>query len=190
MAGVAGPMLRYERSAAVRLLTGLMMGELAAGMLLAVPAYLLGQAAHAALPGEARLWLVVGACVIFGVADLANRTPHTWRQVPQRLIWQLGPGRRGLAWGFDLGLLVTTQKVVSLIWVAVIASVLLDPAGAAVLMLWLALLSWLTVVAASLRRPATGPRRPLAPVWRRVRFGSGAVMVILGAVTAIGAWPG
>jgi hypothetical protein len=109
MAGVAGPMLRTRRGAGTRLLAGLLAGELAAGAVLAGPAFLLGTALRGALPLQARLCAIAALCVLFAVADLANRTPQVQRQVPESLIWRLPPGTLGLAWGFDLGLLVTTQ---------------------------------------------------------------------------------
>ena len=189
MAGVAGPLLRSNRTAGLRLLLGLLCGELAAGVLLAVPAYLLSRGLHAVLPEPARLWLLAGLCAGFAVADLANRTPHIWRQVPQRLIYRLQPGALGLAWGADLGLLFTTQKAVSMIWVGLVAAVLLDPATAAWLTILVALLAGLGVTAQSIwHRPH---RRPVSAWGRRVRVtraASGAIILALALSAVVQAW--
>lgn len=194
MAGVAGPMLRrrggrHGRGAGTRLLVGLLVGELAAGILLAVPAFLLGTGLRAALPLQARLGVVAALCVLFAGADLANRTPQLQRQVPESLIWRLPTGTLGLAWGFDLGLLFTTQKAVSLIWVAIAATVLLSPTAAAVVLIGTPALAGLTVIALSLARPPGGYRLAIwGPGMRLARRGSGVVIAALGVLTAVQAW--
>src|ERR1022692_1131729 len=131
MAGVAGPMFRTSRSAGARFLAGLLAGEVAAAALIAVPFFVTGEAIKTVLAAPTRLWAVAVICALLGAADLANRTPRVQRQVPETLIRRLPPAALGLAWGFDLGLLFTTQKAVSLIWAAIAAIVLLDPAMAA-----------------------------------------------------------
>jgi hypothetical protein len=189
MAGVAGPMLRHRRGAGVRLLAGLLAGEIAAGALLAVPAFLLGEGLHAVLGLQARLWTLAALCVFFGVADLANRTPRMWRQVPEHLIDRLPPGTLGLAWGFDLGLLFTTQKATSLIWVAIAAAVLLDPPLAAALIVGIAVLASMAVVAYSLWwRPGAGHPAAWALRGGQVRHASGVAILILFGLTAVQAW--
>jgi hypothetical protein len=190
MAGVAGPRLRAERREAVRLLAGLVLGRLAGGVVLAVPAYLLARATHAALDTSTRLWLAAGACVVFAVFDLADRTPHPWRQVPQTLVHRLPPGALGVAWGVDLGLLFTTQKVASLIWVSLAGSVLLDPATAAAVPVVAAGLAGLGEVALSVAGPRWyGARSRLARLPRRhVRWASGLVLLAVFAATAAQAW--
>ena len=187
MAGVAGPMLRSDRRAGVRLLAGLLAGQAAGGVLLAVPAYLLSMATQALVPFAARLWALAVSCAVFAVADLMNRTPHVWRQVPQALVYRLPPGKLGLVWGFDLGLLFTTQKVVSLIWVAIAAGILLAPASAAGIVIGAALLGGVAVMAASIAYRPEVHWRPLGML-RRLRWGSGAATVALCFVTAVQAW--
>lgn len=189
MAGVAGPMLRHTRGAGVRLLAGLLVGEIAAGVLLAVPAFLLGEGLRAILGLQSRLWALAALCVFFGVADLANRTPRMWRQVPEDLINRLPPGSLGLAWGFDLGLLFTTQKATSLIWVAITAGILLDPALAAALLVGIAVAASMAVVAYSLWwQPGAGRSAAWALRARRVRHGSGVATLVLFVLTAVQAW--
>lgn len=189
MAGVSGPMLRRSRGAGVRLLAGLLVGEIAAGALLAVPAFLLGEGLRAILGLPARLWLLAALCVFFGLADLSGRTPRMWRQVPEDLINRLPPGSLGLAWGFDLGLLFTTQKATSLIWVAIAAGILLDPPVAGALLVGIAVAASMAVAAYSLYwRPGAG--RPAAwALWsRQVRHGSGVAILFLFVLTAVQAW--
>jgi Na+/phosphate symporter len=144
---------------------------------------------HAVLGLPARLWLLAAVCVFFGIADVAGRTPRMWRQVPEDLINSLPPGSLGLAWGFDLGLLFTTQKATSLIWVAIAAGVLLDPPLAAALLVGIAVAASMAVAVYSLYwRPGAG--RPSAwALWaRQVRHGSGVAILILFVLTAVQAW--
>jgi|SRR5579859_1141685 len=189
MAGVAGPMLHSRRGAGARLLIGLLLGEIAGGLVLALPAFLLGEGLRAALGLQARLWLVAAVCLLFGVADLADRTPHVWRQVPQDLIGKLPPGSLGLVWGLDLGLLFTTQKAVSLIWVAMAATVLLDPPLAAAVVVGTAIVAGTAVMAYSLWwRPGAGHLSSWRLRARQVRHGSGVAILVLFALTAVQAW--
>jgi hypothetical protein len=190
MAGVAGPMLRESRGRGARFLAGLLVGGVAAGIVLAIPVYLLGQFAQTAVPLRGRLLGVAAICVLLGIADLRNRTPHVWRQVPQRLVHVLPPATLGLAWGFDLGLLFTTQKVVSLIWVAVAAVMLLDPTLAAGALVVIAVVSTLAIAGWSVAgRSRTSPVTRWERLGqRRVRQASGVAMLILFALTAVQAW--
>lgn len=191
MAGVAGPMLRYNRRGGLRFLIGLTVGGAAAGIVLAVPAYLIGNLVQAVLSLPVRLWLLAALCLLLGVADLANRTPHAWRQVPQRMVHTLPPGALGAVWGFDLGLLFTTQKVASLIWVAVAATVLLDPAAAAAVLVTIAVLSSLTVAALSALQATPRPVTKGERQWvRRIRGTSGMGLMILVVLTSAQAWQG
>lgn len=189
MAGVAGPMLRNSRATGARFLAGLLVGEIAAGALLAVPAFLLGEGLRIILAPQARLWAVAAICVVFGLADLANRTPRVNRQVPEELIRRLPAGSLGLAWGFDLGLLFTTQKAVSLIWVAIAAAILLDPPVAAALIVGIAVAASMTVIAISIwRRPGVDRLSGWGLRVRLARQGSGAAILGLFVLTAVQAW--
>lgn len=188
MAGVSGPMMRRRPADGARFLTGLAVGGVLSGLLVALLLYVAGRGLHAALPETPRTFALAAAALGFGIADLAGRTPHVWRQVPQVLVHRLAPGFRGVVWGFDLGLLVTTQKAVSLVWVAIAAVVLLDPWTAAPVMVGLALLSNLSVALWSLSfTPAMtdmGTRRER--LWlRSVRALSGTALVALAAVTVV-----
>jgi hypothetical protein len=118
-------MIRRERRAGWRFIAGFG-GGLAAGTAVLAGPLLLLVAAAGALPEPVRLASQVVLVVGFGVADLLNRTPHVWRQVPQRFARELNqqPGRLGLVWAFDLGLLVTTQKTTSLLWIGLAGAIL------------------------------------------------------------------
>ena len=157
MAGVAGPMLRYDRRGAVRFLAGLLVGGLAGSVVLAVPFYVLGQLAELLLATQLR-WLLFGLiAAAAGVADLTLRTPHVQRQVPQALVRTMKPGVLGLVWGADLAMLFTTQKTTSLLWAALAGIVLVAPGWAPVILpaSWVA--AWLAMVVLSVRRPTLVP---------------------------------
>jgi hypothetical protein len=183
MAGVAGPMMHRTRSRGARFLAGLTVGGAVGGLALSLPVYLLGMLASV-LPSGVRAGLLAAACIGFGLADLRGRTPHVWRQVPQAFVRSLPPGRLGLVWGFDLGLLVTTQKTTSLIWVAGAAVVLLRPDLAAA-----ALAAIATVAAAAITvNTLTGllPQGREALTWSRpARWVSGAVILAMPALLLV-----
>lgn len=191
MAGVAGPMLQRSRVRAARFLTGLAVGGVGAGLVLAVPVYLAGQLAGRLLPVPARAGLVAGLCLAFGLADLFGRTPHVWRQVPQQFIRRLPPGTLGLTWGFDLGLLVTTQKTSSLLWLSIAAVALLDPALAPAALAGFSLVATAAVVVLSVTTWKAVWEGKLGWAWiRRTRRVTGATMLATGLgmvlVSAIG----
>lgn len=182
MAGVAGPMLRTHPAAAFRFLVGFTAGAAIGGLVLALGALLLGRALHTVLTGEARIAIVATLCGLLGLADLLNRTPHIWRQVPQALARSLPPGFLGVVWGIDIGLLFTTQKTSSLIWVAISAVVLLHPAGAPALLVAMALVTSLAIGVGSVGGPSIilnhGTRRDR--IWlRAMRVCSASLLLAL-----------
>jgi hypothetical protein len=189
MAGVAGPMLRYDRAAAVRFLLGLLIGGLVGSLVLAVPVYLSGRLVAASLTGPAR-WVVFGVVVVlFGVLDLSQRTPHVQRQVPQRLFRLLPPGRLGVVWGVDLALLVTTQKTTSLLWVTLAGLMLVAPAVAPVILIMAWVAAWLAIVFLAIRRPTLVSIGEERLAWqdlvRILRRSSGTILL---ATALIGSW--
>jgi hypothetical protein len=182
MAGVASPMMRHSRSDGTRFLAGLLAGGVAGAGVLALPVYLLGRLLGP-LPDRAALAAVV--LVLLGVADLRQRTPHVWRQVPQNLWHKLSPGWLGVVWGFDLALLFTTQKTTSLIWASLAGLVLLQPTLAAVALISISVTSTVLVIVSTIRAGAT--ERTEAGwsgkvVWR-IRRASGLFIL----ATAVGA---
>ncbi|MEU8124205.1 hypothetical protein AB0C21_36300 [Spirillospora sp. NPDC049024] len=188
MAGVSGPLIRRRPADGARFLAGLALGGVLSGLLVALLLYVVGRGVHEAVPETPRALALAAVALGFGIADLAGRTPHVWRQVPQVLVHRLAPGFRGVVWGFDLGLLVTTQKAVSLVWVTIAAVVLLDPWMAAPVMIGMALLSNVGVVLWSLRfTPAMtdmGTRRER--LWlRSIRALSGTALVTLAVATIV-----
>ena len=185
MAGVAGPMLRHARARGIRFLAGLLAGGVAAGLILALPVFLIGSVA-ANLPETARLLVLAAICLALGLTDLFQRTPQVWRQVPQALIRTLSPGPLGVAWGFDLGLLFTTQKTTSLIWVALAGLVLQQPQAALTALVGISAVATMAIVAAS---HANGVDARINPHWsrgwtRQLRRISGTVIVALAVATA------
>ena len=125
MAGVAGPMLRQDKVRGARFLLGMLVGGLLASSALTLVIAEVGRLLS--VFSETDRSVVAGGIVVgLGVADWTNHTPHVWRQVPQALVRRYSPGRLGLVWGFDLSLLVTTQKSTSLIWAALAGVLLVD----------------------------------------------------------------
>jgi hypothetical protein len=188
MAGVAGPMLRESRRDGIRFLLGLSAGAVAGGLMISLVALVAGTLATSAVGTQPRLLLLAALCVAMGAADLTNRTPHVWRQVPQALARALPPGSLGTTWGFDIGLLFTTQKVASLIWAALAAAVLIEPIAAPVLLVGVAILMSGTIAVRSTIDDggvlAHGSRRDRQ--WTRsLRAASGAGLLVLAATTAI-----
>ncbi len=128
MVGVSGPMLADSAVAGRRFLIGLALGSLAGSVLLASVGVVAGLGFDEfAVPTDARRIALVALVAVLGLADVLNRTPQVWRQVPQRLVRELTPGMLGTVWGFDLGLIVTTKKVTSLWWIAIIGLILINP---------------------------------------------------------------
>jgi hypothetical protein len=185
-------MLRDRRRRGLRFLAGLIVGGAAGGIALAIPAYLIGTALHAVVPPTLRTWVLVLVCVGFGVADLLNRTPHVWRQVPQQLVQRFPPGALGLTWGFDLGLLFTTQKATSLIWISVAAVTLLQPGLVGLVLVGIAVLASLAVLVGSTSertaRWLVMKRKPR--LVQHLRQVTGVSMVLLAVLTAVSVWVG
>jgi len=139
-------MLKRSKRQGIRFLAGLAAGGVAAALVLSLLVYVTGILALSLLPLRARLLMVSAIAVSLGIADVMHRTPHIWRQVPQRLVRLLPPGTLGLVWGLDLGLLFSTQKTTSLIWVAIAAALILAPSSAVIVLVGIAL-TLATVVA-------------------------------------------
>lgn len=188
MAGVASPMLRRSVAEGTRFLAGLAFGGVIAGVVLAIPLYLAGAVIEDLIAEEWRLALVIAFAVLLGILDLMNRTPHIWRQVPQRLVRTLPPGTLGVVWGIDLGLLFTTQKTTSLVWLAAIGVVFLTPGSAPLVLMVMTLTVTLVVTLWSLTRRATENGQRKDRVWVvRVRRVTGAAMLTLAGILLVAA---
>lgn len=188
MAGVAVPMIQEQIKTAVRFLAGLAIGVLASSFVLGLCILVVGSALHALLPLSIRVGLLAVLCAVMGTADIFNRTPHVWRQVPQALVRRLSPGFLGVAWGADLGLLFTTQKAASLIWAAIGGALLLYPQDGIALLLIIGLLNSATIVLRSSwikgERLSHGTRRDRR--WlRRLRTASGSLLLAACAFTVV-----
>lgn len=136
MVGVSNPIMRRDRGEGWRFIAGFGAGLAVATALLSGPLLLLSAAARLA-PPLVRAAILVVLVVALAIADLLNRTPHVWRQVPQRLARELNdqPGRLGFIWAVDLGLLITTQKTTSLLWIGLAGAILTGTPATAVLTL-------------------------------------------------------
>jgi hypothetical protein len=184
MAGVAGPMLRRDSAQGTRFLLGLLAGGLAASAAWAVMVYAAGTPLSHAVPVRYREYVAALVITGLGLADLVGRTPHTGRQVPQRFFHLFPPGRLGLVWGFDLSLLVTTQKTTSLTWAALTGLVLLVPSAAVPVLLTMTVIGILAVAARSLRKPSViGDRGK--PWFAQLRRAAGLALLVLAAVIAL-----
>jgi hypothetical protein len=178
-------MLRARTADGARFLAGLAAGSIVGGLLLALTVFTLGQLVRDVLPPDGRVTVLIAVACLLGVADLVNRTPHVWRQVPQRLIHRLPSGSLGLVWGVDIGLMFTTQKTVSLGWAAIAAAGLLDPGVAPALLAGMAVLSSLALAiwsAVGLVPSDHGSRRDR--MWQKsIRRLSGAAMIVAALIT-------
>ena len=188
MVGVSNPLLRADRSGGRRFLWGFSAGLVASSITLMLP-LALASFALSRVSLEVRVGVLAVLLAVLGIADLADRTPHVWRQVPQRFARELPPGRLGFVWAYDLGLLVTTQKTTSLIWIGLAGLVLTASAlQIAVALITIGAMFGLAVVVATIDRKGfalTDPR--LNPRIRRgwirpARFATG--LLALGLATA------
>jgi hypothetical protein len=133
MVGVSNPMWRYDRHGAVRFLAGHATGWGIASVALILVLEMLSALAEPLHSGEGGRIVLIAVLLGLAAADAIGRTPQVFRQTPQRLVTQLPPGRLGLVFGIDLGLLVTTRKATSLLWATLMAAVLLPAAPIAAL---------------------------------------------------------
>jgi hypothetical protein len=121
-------MLADSSAAGTRFLLGLTAGSLAGSVVLAAAGVTAGLGlADVGMTLGFRRAALIAVAIALGGADVTNRTPQLARQVPQRLVRELAPGALGAVWGFDLGLVVTTKKVTSLWWLAIIGLILVQP---------------------------------------------------------------
>lgn len=160
-------MLQRSRSSFARFFVGLAIGQVAAAALIALLLSLVGGMLAGVVPLTGRVVLASTVAIGFGVADLLNRTPHLWRQVPQRFIGILQPGTLGIVWGFDLGLLVTTQKTTSLLWAALPAIALLGPSHTFAAFVGFSLVWVAATFVGSLKPWATQVGNKLGRGWQR-----------------------
>jgi hypothetical protein len=147
-----------------------MMGELLGAVVVGFAAYLVGTILERTMPQIGRFAVVVAIGIALAVADLAGRTPQARRQVPQRLARSVrsSPVVVGGAWGFDLGLQVTTRKVASIGWFALAAAAVLRPSLAPAVSLLMALSTVLAIATWS-TLIARLPRGRWLDSWRRTQ---------------------
>ena len=186
-------MVRYAPARAAQFLLGLTGGALVAAVVVGLAVYGVGVPLSLLASRSVRtIALVILICGL-AAADLLDRTPHVWRQVPQVLIRRgLPDGLLGLVWGVDMGLLFTTQKVVSLLWGALAAALLLDPMAGFTMMLTAAALSstsimlWTLGGGRGITRYGTRQERKWS---RHMRTVSGLILLAMAAMTAVQVYP-
>lgn len=191
MAGVAGPMLRRSPLQGSRFLAGLLIGELAGSALLATALFGVGSLLAWLVPLQGRIWMAAAVVLAFGLLDIFDRTPHIWRQVPQKYVRSLQPGRLGLVWGFDLSLLVTTQKSTSLTWAALAGVTLLAPSATWPVVIAMAVVGVLAIAIRSVVFWLTKPswRGDRGRAWHgHVRKLTGLALSILAVVLVWQGW--
>lgn len=193
MVGVSAPLRHEAPTKCLRLLIGLGIGLLAASGVLAAAATSAIAAATRITGSTVNVSIAAAAIGILGLLDMADRTPHTWRQVPQlNLTGEFPALRVGLVWGFDLGLVFTTQKATSLLWAGMIfASTSVSPFGVAALLLAHASVFWVRVATGNLggtlnRMRERGTTDPvlLNRSRRRNRAGSGSFLLLVALLLA------
>ncbi len=158
MVGVTSPLFRSGDVRGGRALAvWYVLGTAVAGAAILAAVELASSGVSAVLPAGRR-YLVLAVCAaVLLVLDVFGVTPRWNRQTPQRLR-ALPPGLRGFLWGLDIGMLFTTIKVTSLVWVLLLWSVV-DPGHAtiAVVVFYAAFLA--TEVVAVLLDLRLGPAR-------------------------------
>lgn len=186
MVGVSGPLLAESARDATRFLLALVIAGVAGSAVLALVGVALSMALLAGLQLGVRMMCLAAWAVLLGVADLSNRTPQLFRQVPQRLVRELRPGMLGAVWGFDLGLIVTTKKVTSLGWLAIGGAILLSPALVPVCVIAIGLTTSLSIALWSMRvRNNTQCLVRRQREWMtRTRVLSGAGLLVLATLVA------
>lgn len=182
MAGVASP-LRGHGTQMWRFLGGLTLGGVLGGGLLGLVIFTVGLPLESLIGKEERVYILTIAAIILGSLDIVGRTPQLHRQVPQALR-SLSPGVRGLLWGVDLGLVVTTRKTSSLLWLAAIGLLLFQSSSAASAMVGFAMVATfvvgMRVLGPNARHARTAaPRRTLRLV--QIGSGLGSFCIALGA---------
>lgn len=124
MAGVARPMIRSRPADGRRFIAGLGFGYLTGLTIISMAILTIAAGVDAAIPREPREVVLTALLLLMLCTDVLNRTLFVNRQVPQRFARQLAPGVRGLIWGTDLGLLISTQKTSSGLWAAIAIGIL------------------------------------------------------------------
>lgn len=185
MVGVSGPLLADSARDGTRFLIGLTLAGVAGSAMLATAGVTLSLALQHALPPTGRLFALAGVAVLFGLADLADRTPQLFRQVPQRLVRELSPGMLGSVWGFDLGLIVTTKKVTSLGWLAIAGAILVRPGLVPLCVISIGLTTSLSVVLWStrIRNDTQCLVKRRRPWMTRTRVFSGSALLAVAVLT-------
>ena len=114
----------------LRLSSLYLLGTTASGALLGTAVGTLGMvlSVSISLSPPDRMAAGVGLVGLLAVLDLVSRSqwaPGLHRQTDPRWRHQLGPGRAALLWGVELGMGVTTYRITSVFWAALVLVVLI-----------------------------------------------------------------
>lgn len=163
MAGVASPMIREAEVPIwswARLFLGLLFGlTISSGFV-----GLMATFASYALDGfrSYAVFVVAALGIALAVSDARDRTWQIIRQVPQRFVRLLPPGRLGFVWGLDLGTLFSTQRATSLGWFVLAGTIVAGENLPLISVLCFIWAYWIAIVVASFAgyepRPVQGRR--------------------------------
>lgn len=183
MAGVASPLLKESKVLGLRFILGYTVGTAIATLLWLLVLLVAGEAASL-IPNNVAAGVAWVSVALLGALDLLNRTPQVGRQTPQLLMNTVSDhGWRGLLYGFDIGLLFTTQKTSSLLWMVLVASLLLRPD-----LIFVVMISYqMAVVSGTVAGAVAG----YATRWssKAIAHGRTGVRIATGAVGVIGIVP-
>lgn len=140
--------------------------------------------------GTDLVWLAAVAVVALAACDALHAPPSLRRQTPKMLIHRLSPALTGFVWGADIGVLVTTVKVTSLLWAALIIGFALPEVTLSMVfaVYWVASLSlhWAVSVRIALSaRPMVTASRLSFVSNRPLRRGSAIVLGMSAALLAL-----
>lgn len=125
MVGVTNPGSAARKGHRLWSLASLSAGYAITTLFLVIALATVSEVMSALLTESVRRTSLIFILAALGLADLVGHTPQTQRQVPQRFVRDLSIVPRNFFWGLDLGLLFTSQKTTSLIWMAISAAILL-----------------------------------------------------------------
>lgn len=180
MVGVANPMLRWDRANGIRFLAGYALGRGVSAVALYAVLMVIIEFLGLVTSQTMRIALALILLPLLGFADLVNRVPQTCRQTPQRFSQIVTPGWRGFFYGIDIGLLVTTRKVTSLTWAALLGVLLVSPGAVPLLLATLFAIDVCVVVLGSAwGRPIEWSVRSLIMCQRVSRALAGVAIIAL-----------
>lgn len=185
MVGVANSLFQNHRRDGVRFVTGYAAGSLASGVGVGVVLWTIGTMVANVVPWGVRSAVLGLALIPLGALDLTGRTPSKVRQTPQRFARQLGPTPLGLVYGLDLGSVVSTFKVTSMIWAALAGAMLVSVEDTHMVVVALTLPQLVSLGLALTRRGPDDPlflQSRLVALVKLMRVSSSVLLIGLGGM--------